>query len=392
MSDLKKYQQKFSEARCCVLIPTYNNARSLGKVIEGVFEYTSRVIVVNDGSTDDTADILSQFEDLDLITLPSNKGKGYAIRKGFQLAREQGYKYAITLDSDGQLMPQDLPVFLEKLEKAPGSIIVGARRMDEATVPGGSIFGRKFSNFWFWVETGLRMPDTQSGYRLYPLDRLEKIKFFTNRFEFEVEVLVRAAWKEVPVTSVVVSVHYPPKEQRVTHFRPFTDFARISLLNTLLVLAGLFYYRPYLMIRNFTWKNFKTFFRQELLNPAETNFIKAASVGLGVFMGIAPVWGWQMIIAVFLAFVFRLNKIITLAASNISIPPMIPLILYLSYVTGGIVIGNHAKVDYGGITFEFVRDNFLQYITGALVFGLIAGILAGVVTYGVLVVFRKREK
>ncbi len=118
MSDLKKYQQKFSEARCCVLIPTYNNARSLGKVIEGVFEYTPRVIVVNDGSTDDTADILSQFEGLDLITLPSNKGKGYAIRKGFQLAREQGYKYAITLDSDGQLMPQDLPVFLEKLEKA----------------------------------------------------------------------------------------------------------------------------------------------------------------------------------------------------------------------------------------------------------------------------------
>jgi uncharacterized protein (DUF2062 family) len=192
---------------------------------------------------------------------------------------------------------------------------------------------------------------------------------------------------------VPIKVYYPPGDERVSHFRPFTDFLRISLLNTVLVLLALLWYRPYLFFKNFTWRNLKAFIRKELFNPEETNRVKVASVMVGAFMGVAPVWGWQMAIALGIAIAFKLNKIITLAVSNISIPPMIPLILYLSYITGGIIMGKGAGIDFSSnITLEFVTENLLQYIMGSLVFGLILAGVLGLITYIALVIFRKNPK
>jgi uncharacterized protein (DUF2062 family) len=243
------------------------------------------------------------------------------------------------------------------------------------------------------VETGYRLPDTQSGYRLYPLKRLAKTRFITNRFEFEIEVLVRSAWSGIPLTSVPVRVIYPPKKERVSHFRPFVDFARISLLNTCLVILALLFFRPWMIFRNMTKGGFKEMIRKHLINPEESNLKKSASIALGVFMGIAPVWGWQMAIALALAMLLKLNKAITLVASNISIPPLIPFILFASYLTGGLVMNNGQEISFGsGITFEFVKKNFLQYIVGALVFGAAMGILAGLITWLILTVFRRRQK
>lgn len=223
----------------CVLVPTYNNAATLGDVLKGVLAYTPHVVVVNDGSTDDTARVLEDFPGLTVVGYARNRGKGWAIRQGFKKAVTLGYRYAITIDSDGQHFAGDLTVFAEALDKNPGALIIGARNMDRAGQPGASSFGNRFSNFWFHLETGIRSPDTQSGYRLYPLDRLEGMRWWTRKYEFEIEVLVRAAWKGIPVLSVPVRVYYPPPGERVTHFRPFKDFARISVLNTALVLIML---------------------------------------------------------------------------------------------------------------------------------------------------------
>lgn len=228
----------------CVLIPTYNNAETLPGVIEGVLAHTPRVIVINDGSTDGTPEILARFPMVSVVAYPRNRGKGYALRRGFAEALAQGYSYAITIDSDGQHYPEDLETFEQALERQKGALIVGARNMENAAQPGGSSFGNRFSNFWFHLETGIRCPDTQSGYRLYPIERLRMIRWWTRKYEFEVEVLVRAAWRKVPVVSVPVRVYYPPPGERVTHFRPFRDFTRISLLNTALVL---------IMITTFKW-------------------------------------------------------------------------------------------------------------------------------------------
>lgn len=390
MPDTTQYH-KFTTPGCCVIIPTYNNEKTLEKIILGVLEFTDRVIVVNDGSTDGTLQILRNFPNLTVLHLKKNKGKGFAIRQGFKEALKMGYSYALTIDSDGQHLPQDIPIFMEKAEKEPGSLIIGARDLEQAGIPGGTTFGNRFSNFWTRVETGYKLPDTQSGYRLYPLKQMGNIRFLTNRFEFEIEALVRTAWKGIPVTSVPVRVIYPPKTERVSHFRPFTDFARISVLNTCLVILALLFFRPWMMIRKITREGFRETIRKHLLNPEESNFRKSASIALGVFMGIMPVWGWQMAIALALAILLKLNKAITLVASNISIPPMIPFILLGSYYTGGLILDRHQAINYdSGITFEFVKKNFLQYIVGALAFGAAMGTLAGSITWLMLTIFRRK--
>ncbi|HZG24007.1 MAG TPA: glycosyltransferase family 2 protein, partial [Chitinophagaceae bacterium] len=243
-TDHISYHQKFEQLRVCVIIPTYNNAGTLGQVISDVSEYTSNIIVVNDGSTDNTEIILRGFPFINVVSYEKNVGKGWALRKGFRQATSLGYHSAISIDSDGQHFAADLPSFINKLETDGDAIIIGSRNMDQASIPGKSSFGHKFSNFWFKVETGVDCPDTQSGFRLYPLRLLQNMHFFTRKYEFEIEVLVRAAWKGIRVDSVPVRVYYAPKGIRVTHFRPFKDFTRVSLLNTVLVIVAFLYIKP----------------------------------------------------------------------------------------------------------------------------------------------------
>jgi glycosyltransferase involved in cell wall biosynthesis len=243
------FREMFRQMKVCVLVPTYNNEKTLAKVLESLLLYTDQIIVVNDGSTDSTPVVLSGFPQVELVAYGQNKGKGFALRTGFQRAVSSGYDYAITIDSDGQHFAEDLGKFLIKLKEHPSAIIIGARNMEQASVPGKSSFGNKFSNFWFWVETGLRMNDTQSGYRLYPVKQMSGMKFLTRKFEFEIEVLVTSAWRGIEITEVPVRVFYAEKESRVSHFRPFKDFTRISILNTFLVIIALLYIKPRDLLR-----------------------------------------------------------------------------------------------------------------------------------------------
>jgi len=200
----------------CVVVPTYNNSKTLQRVLDSILEYTSNIIVVNDGATDTTPQILKRYSNLVIITLSKNSGKGLALRLGFERARQLHYEYAITIDSDGQHFASDIPKFIEVIKNQGDALIIGSRNMTQEGVPKKSSFGNKFSNFWFWFETGIRLEDTQSGYRLYPLQRIPK-KYFTTKFEFEIEVIVRSAWKEIPVINMPIQVLYDAT-QRVSHF------------------------------------------------------------------------------------------------------------------------------------------------------------------------------
>jgi glycosyltransferase involved in cell wall biosynthesis len=376
MDIMEPVQQKFDDYNVCVLLPTYNNATTLGQVIEGVAQFTRHIVVVNDGSTDNTAEILAQYDFLQVVGYPQNVGKGWALRQGLQYAAEKGYEYAITIDSDGQHYPEDLPAFLDKLAETPCSVIIGARNMEQASVPGKSSFGHKFSNFWFWVETGIKAPDTQSGYRLYPVQRLRNMRFFTTKYEFEIEVIVRAAWAGIPVTFVPVKVYYAPKETRVSHFRPFRDFSRVSVLNTVLVFITFLYIKPRDFIRGLLKKNLRTHLKEAFARADETEFKKSLSIAFGVFMGIVPIWGFQLAGAIAGAYLLRLNKALVILFANISLPPAIPFILYASYQCGAFWMGEKAgtlSFD-SNISLAAIHENAVQYFYGGFTLATLAAL------------------
>ncbi|MES1214372.1 MAG: DUF2062 domain-containing protein [Bacteroidota bacterium] len=392
MADTAIFREKFNSLRICVIIPTYNNARTIAKVIAAVTAYTNNIIIVNDGSTDETETVIASFSGIKRISYQKNRGKGWAIRKGFELAVDSGYEYAITLDSDGQHFASDLPLFIEKLEADGPALIMGVRNMGLDFVPGKSSFGNKFSNFWFWVETGIRCPDTQTGFRLYPVGLLKTMRFFTRKYEFEIEVLVRSAWKGITIDWVPVTVYYEPKETRVSHFRPFKDFVRIGLLNTVLVLITFLYIKPRDFFRLFYQKNWKTVLKEHLFNPLQADYIKALSVAFGVFMGIIPIWVFQLLVAIALAIVLRLNKTLVIIAANISVPPMIPLLIFLSYKMGAFWMPHNAvSLPFSSqITLHAIRINLLQYIYGSITLAIAGGILFGLLTFVLLKFFKRK--
>lgn len=234
----------------CVIIPTYNNAGTIGNVIESVGGYCANIIVVNDGSTDETSDILNSIKSpVDIVSYPRNRGKGYALVKGFKRARELGYTHAITIDADGQHFADDIPKLIDSLDESGEGIVVGVRNLTEENMPRQNTFANRFSNFWFRLQTLIDLPDTQSGYRLYTLSSLRGLNFITSRYEAELELLVYAAWSGIKISSTPVKVYYPPESERVSHFRPIYDFARISLLNTFLCIGAFIYGFPSLIIR-----------------------------------------------------------------------------------------------------------------------------------------------
>jgi len=376
----------------CVIIPTYNNEKTLESVISGVFAYTHDIIIVNDGSTDGTAEILSRFSNLKIISYTPNRGKGYAIRQGFKAAIGSGYDYAITIDSDGQHYPSDIETFVKTAAEIPGSLIVGARTLDPSRMSKGSSFANNFSNFWYRFLTGVKLTDTQTGFRLYPLSQIKDMKFYTRKYEFELEILVRAAWRRINVTSAPIKVYYPPVQERISHFRPFRDFARISILNTIFVFIALLYVKPFSFLRYLTKENVKDFINRHILLTSDTNMQISLAVALGIFTGILPIWGFQLVLAIGLAHLFRLSKFITAVAANISIPPNIPILLYLSYITGGIVMGTGSSIKFStNLTVKSFETNLIQYIIGSIVLSVVLGIAFGIITFVVLKIFRKKR-
>jgi glycosyltransferase involved in cell wall biosynthesis len=377
---LSEVQNAVSEKKICVLIPTYNNEKTLKRVIDGVLDYTANIIVVNDGSTDSTLTILNGYPQITVINLPENKGKGNGLKIGFRKAKKLGYNYAITIDSDGQHYPDDIPVFVEALvDEKEDVLLIGNRNMSQDGIPKKSSFGNRFSNFWFWFETGIKLEDTQSGYRLYPLHKIPK-KYFTPKFEFEIEIIVRTAWRHVPVKNVPVKVLYDPAE-RVSHFRPFKDFTRISILNTILVTITLLYIIPRNFINNFRKKSFKRFIKEDVLDSDGSNRTKAFSIALGVFIGFSPFWGFHTLLTISLSVLFKLNKVLAFVASNVSLPPFIPFIIVASLFLGAPFVAGDSDIFNQEWNFNLVKNNILQYVIGSFILATTMSTVAGISTF-----------
>lgn len=233
-------QQDNTKNRFACIIPVYNHAGTVAHVIQKALALNFPVFVINDGSTDDTLNQIKDIPGIRVICHKKNRGKGAAIMSGFIVAAVES-DWAITIDADGQHHPEDALSLIAAIPQGERAIVVGVREnMVGAHVPWTSRFGRKFSNFWVWVSGGPALSDSQSGMRIYPLPEAIVLPVKAQRFQFEVEVLVQAKRRGLPVIEAPVRVDYNPDGARISHFRPFVDFVRNSLTFTRLIFTRIF--------------------------------------------------------------------------------------------------------------------------------------------------------
>jgi glycosyltransferase involved in cell wall biosynthesis len=311
-----------------IVVPVYNHSQTLRDIVSRVLRIHSHVMVVDDGCTDGGIETLNNLN-IHMVRHDQNRGKGVAIMSAVREARNLGMTHLITIDADGQHDPADLPLFLSKIEQAPDAIIVGTRNFAGAPIPFSSRFGRSFSNFWLRVQTGRSLKDTQSGFRAYPIAVLEWLRLREKHYSFEIEVLVKAAWAGIELKEVDISVHYPEGPERISHFRPFMDNARLSLLNTRLTMRAIAPV-PHRRFMPVTAESEKI----TILHPLRSlrRLIKrdasprqlAASATLGVFLGSLPLIACQTISILTAANFLRLNKIVALTAGQLCMPPLVP--------------------------------------------------------------------
>jgi len=212
--------------RFAIVIPAYNHGRQVGGVVEKTLQLGLPVIVVDDGSTDSTPQVLGSLSDVTVIRHKENQGKGASLLTGFTAALQLA-DWAITIDADGQHNPEDILSLIQAIPERQRLIGIGKRTgMGHENVPWTSRWGRRFSNFWVWAACGRRFSDSQSGFRVYPLPEALHLGTRARRYQFEVEILVRAVWRGIPIIEIPVRALYGPFEERVSHFRPWLDFWR----------------------------------------------------------------------------------------------------------------------------------------------------------------------
>jgi glycosyltransferase involved in cell wall biosynthesis len=221
-----------------ILIPAFDAAAGIADVVAGARRYSSQVVVVDDGSSDATAERARQAGAA-VLSHATNRGKGVALLTGMRWLHEHGVEHVLTMDADRQHLAEQIPVLLAVAEQNPRSIVIGDRRLEQLTEVTTPLkrFGNRFANRWVEIACGMRIPDTQSGFRVYPVAATLQLGVRAERFAFETEVLIRAARAGIAIESVPIEVYYPRPEERVSHFRPFADTVRIIFVVVGLILG-----------------------------------------------------------------------------------------------------------------------------------------------------------
>lgn len=221
--------------RIWCVIPVYNNRTTVKDVVAECCSVLRNVVVVDDGSTD--AEVSGLLAGLEVVVLQHGKnlGKGQAILTASRYIEDHGGLYMITIDADGQHIPRDIEKFMPFMREDEPNLIIGCRDFNTENVPASSRFGRAFANFWLMIETGQTVNDCQSGFRAYPVRYLNQLRFKGRRYDFEAEVLAKAAWAGLKLTTVPVTVRYPKPGERVSSFKPVLDNLRLTGIHSMLV-------------------------------------------------------------------------------------------------------------------------------------------------------------
>ncbi|MCC6465429.1 MAG: DUF2062 domain-containing protein [Planctomycetes bacterium] len=411
----------------CVVVPTYNNRGTVLDVVRRVRAMAETVIVVDDGCTDGTAELLKD-EPVVHLRHARNRGKGAALRTGFAKALELGYTHAVTLDSDGQHFPEEISKLVEASRGTPDAVVIGVRDMSGEHVPGRSSFGRMFSNFWLRVATGLDAGDTQSGFRVYPLRHVTRVVTVFRRFTYECEVIIRMAWGGCPILSVPVQVYYPPKEIRVSHFNPFWDNVRFSCLYIYMCFRQLLvpWPHPRLVRRaeplwqgslaasaRALWRRLRKMAAlpedlklqggpiarmrglvRYLVHESNTPGELGLAVAIGAFIGCSPAVGFHWLLALYGATRVHVNRVACVAATNVSFGPLVGVIAFASIWLGKLLLGQPLwmppTLDWR-VLGRFAGQSIGAWVLGSVIIGLAAAFATGLATlYGTRALRRRK--
>lgn len=221
-----------------VVIPAYNEGATVREVAARARQQCANVIVVDDGSTDETAEVLAGL-DITMLRNEENLGKAGSLWRGFQHALAQGAAGVITLDADGQHAPEEIPFFIAASLNDPDTFLIGVRRRDQRQASRWRYVANRVADFWIGWAAGRPIEDSQSGFRLYPALLLRELKLKhgpKQSFVFESEVLIETAWRGITILNVPISVA-PRCGSRASHFRPVLDILRITRMVAAKLLA-----------------------------------------------------------------------------------------------------------------------------------------------------------
>ena len=343
-----------------VVAPSYNNGGTVARVLADVAGHGLPIIVVNDGSTDATAETLAGFrrqfgfERVQVLTHDRNRGKAAALRTGFAAARAAGYTHALTIDTDGQHDAAFIPVLLDAARWSPDALVIGVRDDLHPDYPARSRVGRRLSNLFVRLECGLRVSDSQCGLRVYPLELLRAARGRAGRFDYETEIITRTGWAGGRILEVPISTVYLPPGERVSHYRPWRDSLRgIALHARLLGRALLPLPHPKLSNRAAP-PELKSWPREFLkwLNPLRAwrelrhgqvgRTEIAASLSVGVFVANLPTYPFQTLLSIYVARRLHLNPLAAVAGSTVSTPPLGMLLVAAAVYVGHVLLHGSA--------------------------------------------------
>ncbi|MDR0486065.1 MAG: glycosyltransferase [Elusimicrobiota bacterium] len=309
----------------CV-IPLYNHKKTIREVACGVLNFCRDVLVIDDGSSDDG---IAEVKELPVQTIvfPKNRGKGAAIIAAADFAKKNNFTHILTIDADAQHYPKDIPLFLEAAQENPFSIIIGKRDFSSGNVPFSSKFGREVSNFWARVQTGKKIKDMQSGFRIYPLEIFGKFKIFAKRFDFEIEIVIKSLWAGFSIKEIEIKTFYP-KEGRISHFNFLKDNARIAVLNTYLTMFSMIPLpRRKYFYSNGEFKSLSPFqVIVERIKSGKNPLHLAVSAAWGSFCGALALPGIRTMILFVGVGWFNLNRAVSFTVDKLAAPPFIPFV------------------------------------------------------------------
>lgn len=384
-----------------VVAPTYNNAATLLDILRRIQNTGIPLLVVNDGSTDATAALLREFAGttpragVTILTHPVNRGKAAAFRTAFKAARDAGYTHALTIDTDGQLDPGQIPAILCRARENPTALLLGVRDEASPDYPSRSRLGRRISNVLVRLESGLTVHDSQCGLRVYPLGFVLLAHCRAQRFGYETEILTRAGWAGCTVQEAPVSCVYLPPGQRVSHFRPVLDSVRAVLMHARLLCRAL---SPWPHVkwpqRNESWiPSWKSL--MQWLSPREAlrqlkrdeagRTMFAAGLALGVFIANTPVYGVQTLVALYASRRLHLHPVPVVLGSQASMPPFgVAMIVLAIYVGHELLHGQAPAMPPSPVTLTSLAamapSLLLAWIVGSVIVGLVLGVLTFVIS------------